>query len=205
MQGPIEIIAGLGNPGVEYRDTRHNAGFWLLDAMARQLGVEFRAERRFQAGTARAVLGGHACHLLKPVTFMNRSGQAVAALARYYRIPLESILVVHDEIDLPAGTARLKRGGGHGGHNGLRDIIEVFGGATGFLRLRLGVGRPASSDEVVNYVLQPPAAADRTLSQAAIDDALAVLPLVVAGQTASAMNRLHRRQNDAAGDNTESE
>lgn len=205
MHGPIEIIAGLGNPGVEYEATRHNAGFWLLDALARRLGVGFKAERRFQAETARADLDGHACHLLKPVTYMNRSGQAVAALARYYRIPVERILVVHDEIDLPAGTARLKRGGGHGGHNGLRDIIEAFGGAVGFLRLRLGVGRPASSDEVVNYVLRAPSATDRTLILGAIDDALAVLPLVVAGQTERAMNRLHRRQVDPRDDNSEPE
>lgn len=202
MQGPIEVIAGLGNPGAEYRDTRHNAGFWLLDALARELGAVFKPERRFQAETARATLDGHACHLLKPVTFMNRSGQAVAALARYYRVPLEHLLVVHDEIDLPAGTARLKRGGGHGGHNGLRDVIEVFDGATGFLRLRLGVGRPASSDEVVSYVLRPPSAADRALIRTAIDDAIAVLPLVAAGQTERAMNRLHRRQNESGDDNT---
>lgn len=200
MQGPIEVIAGLGNPGAVYQDTRHNAGFWLLDALARELGAVFKPERRFQAETARATLDGYACHLLKPVTFMNRSGQAVAAHAHYYRIPLERILVVHDEIDLPAGTTRLKRGGGHGGHNGLRDIIEVFGGATEFLRLRLGVGRPASGDEVVSYVLRPPSAADRTLIRAAIDDAIAVLPLVVAGQSERAMNRLHRRQIDRRDD-----
>jgi PTH1 family peptidyl-tRNA hydrolase len=202
LQGPIEIIAGLGNPGAEYQDTRHNAGFWLLDALAREYGAVFKPERRFQAETARATLDGRACHLLKPDTFMNRSGQAVAALARYYRVPLERVLVVHDEIDLPAGAARLKRGGGHGGHNGLRDIIEVYGGATEFMRLRLGVGRPASSDEVVNYVLHPPSAADRTLIRAAIDDAIAVLPLVVAGQAELAMNRLHRRQSDHRDDNT---
>lgn len=196
MQGPIEIIAGLGNPGAEYRDTRHNAGFWLLDALAQRCGAEFKAERRFQAETARADLDGYTCHLLKPQTFMNRSGQAVAALARYYRIPIESVLVVHDEIDLPAGTVRLKRGGGHGGHNGLRDIIEVFGGATGFLRLRLGVGRPDHSDQVVNYVLHAPSAGDRQAIDTAIADALAVLPQVVAGQGERAMNRLHRRREE---------
>jgi PTH1 family peptidyl-tRNA hydrolase len=138
---------------------------------------------------------------------MNRSGQAVAALARYYRVPIERILVVHDEIDLPPGTVRLKRGGGHGGHNGLRDIIEAFGGAAGFLRLRLGVGRPAASDEVVNYVLHAPSAADRTLIGTAIDAAVAVLPLVVAGETERAMNRLHRRPDGKKEDNgnTESE
>lgn len=198
MSAPIEVIAGLGNPGGEYQDTRHNAGFWLLDDLARQLGVEFRAERRFHAETARADLDGHPCHLLKPVTFMNRSGQAVAALARYYRVPLERILVVHDEIDLPPGIARLKRGGGHGGHNGLRDIIEVFGGAADFLRLRLGVGRPARSDDVVNYVLHAPSVTDRALIRTAIDDAIAVLPLVVSGESGRAMNRLHRRRDDNA-------
>lgn len=196
MSAPIEVIAGLGNPGAEYRETRHNAGFWLLDEFARRVGVEFRSERRFQAETARAELDGHPCHLLKPMTFMNRSGQAVAALARYYRIPVERILVVHDEIDLPPGAARFKRGGGHGGHNGLRDIIEVFGGATDFLRLRLGVGRPGSSSEVVNYVLHPPSIADRALIQGAVEEAIAVLPLAVSGQPERAMNHLHRRRDE---------
>ncbi|MBK9131575.1 MAG: aminoacyl-tRNA hydrolase [Gammaproteobacteria bacterium] len=196
MSAPIEVIAGLGNPGAEYRDTRHNAGFWLLDELARRAGAEFRSERRFQSETARAELDGRPCHLLKPLTFMNRSGQAVAALVRYYRIPVERILVVHDEIDLPAGTARFKRGGGHGGHNGLRDIIEVFGGATDFLRLRLGVGRPGSADEVVSYVLHPPSAADRTLIDTAIGEAIGVLPLALDGQSERAMNHLHRRRDE---------
>ncbi len=196
MSAPIEVIAGLGNPGAEYRETRHNAGFWLLDELAHRAGAEFRSERRFQSETARAELDGHPCHLLKPMTFMNRSGQAVAALVRYYRIPVERILVVHDEIDLPPGTARIKRGGGHGGHNGLRDIIEVFGGATDFLRLRVGVGRPGSADEVVNYVLHPPSAADRTLIDTAIGEAIEVLPLVLAGQPERAMNHLHRRRDE---------
>lgn len=196
MSAPIEVIAGLGNPGAEYRETRHNAGFWLLDELARRAGAEFRSERRFQSETARAELDGHPCHLLKPMTFMNRSGQAVAALARYYRIPVECILVVHDEIDLPPGTARFKRGGGHGGHNGLRDIIEVFGGATDFLRLRLGVGHPGSAGEVVNYVLHPPSAADRTLIDTAIGEAIGVLPLALSGQSERAMNHLHRRRDE---------
>ncbi|MCC6207201.1 MAG: aminoacyl-tRNA hydrolase [Gammaproteobacteria bacterium] len=196
MSAPIEVIAGLGNPGAEYRDTRHNAGFWLLDDLARRAGAEFRSERRFQGETARAEIDGLPCHLLKPTTFMNRSGQAVAALARYYRIPVERILVVHDEIDLPPGAARFKRGGGHGGHNGLRDIIEVFGGATDFLRLRLGVGHPGSAAAVVNYVLHPPSAADRTLIDTAIGEAIEVLPLALAGQSERAMNRLHRRRDE---------
>lgn len=197
MQGPIEIIAGLGNPGTDYQDTRHNAGFWLLDTVARQFGVDFRPERRFHAETARATLDGHPCHLLKPATFMNRSGRSVVALAHYYRIPVERILVVHDEIDLPPGAVRLKRGGGHGGHNGLRDVIDAFGGETGFLRLRLGVGRPATSDEVVSYVLRPPPAAERALIREAIDAAIAVLPLVVCGELGRAMNRLHPRKQNA--------
>lgn len=196
MSAPIEVIAGLGNPGGEYRETRHNAGFWLLDGLARRVGAEFRTERRFQAETARVELDGHPCHLLKPMTFMNRSGQALAALVRYYRIPVGHILVVHDEIDLPPGTARFKRGGGHGGHNGLRDIIEVFGGAADFLRLRLGVGHPGRSDEVVHYVLHPPSGTDRTLILGAIEEAIAVLPLAVSGQPERAMNQLHRRRDE---------
>lgn len=198
MQPPVELIVGLGNPGDKYERTRHNAGFWFIDALARRAGAELRSEKRFLGETARADVDGRACHLLKPATFMNRSGQSVAALARYFRIPVESILVVHDEIDLPPGTARLKRGGGHGGHNGLRDIVSALGG--GFARLRLGVGHPGSSDEVVDYVLRTPSAAERALIEEAMDAAAAVLPQVLAGEMEKAMNRLHTRKDNGATD-----
>lgn len=191
MQPPVELIAGLGNPGERHGQTRHNAGFWLLDALARRLGAEFIAESRFSGDTASGDIGGQRVRLIKPSTYMNRSGQAVGALARYFRIAPENVLVVHDEIDLPPGVARLKRGGGHGGHNGLRDVIAAFGGDAGFLRLRLGVGHPGNADEVVDYVLKPPPAAERTLITDAIERSLAVLDQVVAGDIEKAMHRLH--------------
>lgn len=191
MQAPVELIAGLGNPGDKYVHTRHNAGFWLLDALARRLGAEFVPEARFSGDTASGQFDGNRLRLIKPTTFMNRSGQAVGALARYFRIPPERVLVVHDELDLPPGVARIKRGGGHGGHNGLRDIIAAFGGDAGFLRLRLGIGHPGQADQVVDYVLRSPPAAERELIVEAIDRALAVLPQVVAGDTEKAMHRLH--------------
>lgn len=191
MQPPIELIVGLGNPGDKYDRTRHNAGFWLVDCVARRAGAEFKPERRFFGETAQAAVDGAICRLLKPTTFMNKSGRAVAALAGYFRIPIERILVVHDDIDLPPGSARLKRGGGHGGHNGLRDIVSALGGDGGFARLRLGVGHPGRSDEVVDYVLRTPPTGERDLIVEAIDEAVAVLPLVVAGEVEKAMNRLH--------------
>jgi peptidyl-tRNA hydrolase, PTH1 family len=191
LQPPVELIAGLGNPGDKYSRTRHNAGFWLLDALAQRLGAEFMPEPRFNGETASGDIDGRRVRLIKPATFMNRSGQAVGALARYFRIAPESVLIVHDEIDLPPGAVRIKRGGGHGGHNGLRDIIAAFGGDAGFLRLRIGVGHPGSADEVVEYVLQAPPAAERSLILEAIGRALVVLAQVVAGDTEKAMHRLH--------------
>ncbi len=196
MQPPVELIAGLGNPGDKYSQTRHNAGFWLLDALARRLGAEFMPEPRFNGETANGEIGGRRVRLIKPATFMNLSGQAVGAVARYFRIAPESVLVVHDEIDLPPGVVRIKRGGGHGGHNGLRDIVSVFGGDAGFLRLRIGVGHPGNADEVVDYVLKTPPADERSLILEAIDRALAVLAQVVAGDTEKAMHRLHSARDE---------
>jgi PTH1 family peptidyl-tRNA hydrolase len=186
----IQLIAGLGNPGPEYERTRHNAGFWFVDALARQRGDSLRHENRFHGEAGRIARDDHECRVLKPLTFMNRSGQAVSALAKFYRIPPESILVVHDELDLPPGTARLKKGGGHGGHNGLRDIISALGG-NGFLRLRLGIGHPGHRDDVVDYVLRKASREDEGLIEQAIDDALAVVPLLLAGEVERAMHQLH--------------
>ncbi|HEB98046.1 MAG TPA: aminoacyl-tRNA hydrolase [Thiotrichales bacterium] len=186
----VQLIVGLGNPGPRYERTRHNAGFWFVDELVRRQACSLRNEARFHGDAARCSIDGHDCRLLKPHTFMNRSGQAVAALARFYRIPPEAILVVHDEIDLPPGTARLKRGGGHGGHNGLRDIIARLGSRE-FLRLRLGVGHPGHRDQVVDYVLHRPPVEEQTAIESAMDEALAVLPLVVAGELEQAMHRLH--------------
>src|SRR5690554_4806125 len=162
------IIAGLGNPGSQYEHTRHNVGFWLLGRLAADLGTDFSVQNRFHGQLAQASLAGEKLWLLKPLTFMNRSGQSVAALANFYKIPLQNMLVVHDELDLEPGIARLKRDGGHGGHNGLRDIIAQAGGRD-FLRCRLGIGHPGHSRQVSDYVLSRPSAADRQHVETAID------------------------------------
>ena len=186
----VQLIVGLGNPGPEYEATRHNAGFWFVDAVARRWHGQFRAEKKFHGDVARVTLDGHEVWLLKPGTFMNRSGQSVQAMARFYRIPPEAMLVAHDELDLPPGTARLKQGGGHGGHNGLRDIIDKLG-TRDFLRLRLGIGHPGDSRQVTGYVLKKPGQDDRLAIEQAIDRSLDVLPDVIAGNLQAAMNRLH--------------
>lgn len=186
----IELIVGLGNPGNEYRDTRHNAGFWWLDEVLRASGAQLRPEARFHAETARTTLHGRSVRLLRPTTYMNRSGRAVAALAGFYRLPPEAILVVHDEIDLPPGTVKLKQGGGHGGHNGLRDIIAVLGSRE-FYRLRLGVGHPGHRDDVIDYVLRRPAPEERQAIEQAVDKSLRWLPEILADQMQRAMTGLH--------------
>ncbi|GAB4346773.1 MAG: aminoacyl-tRNA hydrolase [Gammaproteobacteria bacterium] len=189
-EGKIQLIVGLGNPGPEYRDTRHNAGFWFLDELARRYSFEFRPESRFFGETARARIEGQDTRLLKPTTYMNHSGRAVSAMAGFFRIPVEAILVVHDEIDLPPGVARLKRGGGHGGHNGLRDVIAALGSRE-FSRLRLGVGHPGQRDEVVDYVLRKPTREERNQIEASIDQAFDVLPDLLANRWQRAMTTLH--------------
>jgi peptidyl-tRNA hydrolase, PTH1 family len=188
---PVQLVAGLGNPGPKYTETRHNAGFWFADALARRHGGTFRQENKFAGEVARITLGGRDVWLLKPQTFMNRSGQSLKLLAAFYRIPVEAILVVHDEIDLPPGEARLKRGGGHGGHNGLRDIMAHLGG--NFLRLRLGVGHPGDKDQVVDYVLHRPTREEETDLLGSIDRALDVMPEVAAGELERAMHKLHSK------------
>ncbi len=188
----VRLIAGLGNPGAEYEQTRHNAGFWFLDAVGREWGGDFRREAKFHGEVCRISIAGHSLWLLKPDTWMNRSGQAVARLSRFYKIPLEQILVAHDDLDLPPGTIRLKQGGGHGGHNGLRDIVSLLGG-NGFLRLRIGIGHPGSRDEVTPFVLGRPSAQERTLIDEAIERAVRELPGIVKGDLQKAMNHLHSR------------
>ena len=189
----IQLIVGLGNPGSEYEPTRHNAGFWFVDEFARRCRQDFRTEPRFNSEVARCQLDGDECRLQKPLTFMNRSGQAVGALMRFFKIPVEQILVVHDELDLSPGVIRLKKGGGHGGHNGLRDLISHLG-SKDFHRLRVGIGHPGHRDQVVGYVLKKPSGEDRRLIEDAIYDALDVMPDVIAGQLDKAMNTLHARQ-----------
>lgn len=190
MSARIELIVGLGNPGRDYADTRHNAGFWFVEAVARKYGGSFKAEKKFQGETARALIDGHEVWLLKPDTFMNLSGQSVLALMQFYKINLANILVVHDDLDLPAGVARLKQGGGHGGHNGLRDITSRCGG-NGFQRLRLGIGHPGDKSRVTGHVLSKVTHDDQRAIEDAIAAAMDVLPLVIAGEFPRAMNKLH--------------
>jgi peptidyl-tRNA hydrolase, PTH1 family len=152
MSSSIKLIVGLGNPGPEYLMTRHNAGFWFVDALANKLSLSFSQDKKSQSELCRYQNGSIDCWLCKPQTYMNDSGSAVQSLVSYYKIPMQQVMVVHDEIDLLPGTTRLKKGGGHGGHNGLRDIIQRTGNSE-FLRLRIGVGHPGSKDRVVPYVL----------------------------------------------------
>ena len=186
----VQLIVGLGNPGAEYEQTRHNAGFWFVDELARINQCPLRKEARFHAEVGRCTLHGHDCRLQKPITFMNRSGQAVIALTDFLRIPPSEILVVHDELDLLPGTVRLKKGGGHGGHNGLRDLIAHLG-TQDFMRLRVGIGHPGDRNQVVDYVLHRPSREERDQIDAAIQRALDVMPLAVAGEFERAMHKLH--------------
>jgi PTH1 family peptidyl-tRNA hydrolase len=193
LSSPVQLIVGLGNPGPKYEQTRHNVGFAFVDELARTKGATFRAESKFHGDVCKLSLGGSDLWLLKPTTFMNLSGKAVAALARFYKLDPESVLVVHDELDIPPGELRLKQGGGHGGHNGLRDIIAQLGSRE-FYRLRVGIGHPGSSREVTNYVLGKASGDERQLIEQAIDDALRELPLILEGEWQKAMNHLHSRK-----------
>ena len=196
MPTPIRLIAGLGNPGRGYGGTRHNAGFWFADALASKLRAVFSHESRFTADIARA----GDVRICKPMTFMNLSGQSVAALARFFDIVPDAILVVHDELDLRPGEAKMKLGGGHAGHNGLRDIHARLGSAD-FWRLRLGIGHPRNTAlperEVIDYVLKPPDAVDRAAIDAAIDRSLGAWPDIAAGEMERAMMIVHTRPRDA--------
>lgn len=186
----IKLIVGLANPGPEYAATRHNAGAWLLEALARDCGLSLRLEAKFQGVTANLLLQGQSCRLLIPVTFMNRSGQAVRAMANFYQIAPEEMLVVHDELDLAPGICRLKSEGGHGGHNGLRDIIAHLS-TNKFHRLRLGIGHPGKDKDVSDYVLSRPCRDDQMRIETAISGGLEVLPLLLAGDISQAMQKLH--------------
>jgi PTH1 family peptidyl-tRNA hydrolase len=186
---PIQLIVGLGNPGEEYARTRHNAGFWLLDVLAARHGGRFRMERKFNAEVAMLSIAGNDVRLLKPATFMNRSGQPIQAAATYLKIPPECILVAHDDLDLPPGVARLKHGGGAGGHNGLRDAIAHLGPA--FWRLRLGIGHPGNRAEVIDYVLNRASREEEALIRGAVEDAAEVIPVLLGSGDQPAMLRLH--------------
>jgi len=185
----IRLIVGLGNPTARYEKTRHNAGFWFVDGAARDLRVSVRPEARFHGCFGRGdALGG--LMLLKPSTYMNRSGSAVATVVSYFKLKPDQLLVVHDELDLAPGVARLKSGGGHGGHNGLKDILAHLGTAD-FLRLRLGIGHPGDRARVADYVLDAPNGVDGALIDEAIQRGLLELEDIVRGETARAMNRLN--------------
>lgn len=186
----IKLIVGLGNPGPEYSNTRHNAGVWLLEELAKKEGATFQIEPKFFGQLTRVAVGPHSCWLLLPTTYMNLSGKAVSAVSHFYRIDPNEILVVHDELDLPVGTTRLKFGGGAGGHNGLTSIINSIQ-SKDFTRLRVGIGRPARVEAVVNYVLQRPSLDDKIMIDRSIEQALKIIPDLAKGDLQKAMKDLH--------------
>ncbi len=190
MPSVIKLIVGLGNPGPEYSGTRHNAGFWFIDVLAARFSLKFRPEVKFQSEVCRIDTPEYNCWLGKPMTFMNKSGYAVFAIANFYKIPVEEILVIHDEIDLDAGIVRLKQGGGHGGHNGLRDIIEQMG-SSDFKRLRIGISHPGSREYVTPHVLSSPNGNDHALIMDAIKRSMDVIPQILSGDFQKAINKLH--------------
>ncbi len=186
---PLKLVVGLGNPGAQYARTRHNAGWWFLDALLARYAGQWRHERQQQADLARIRIEDHELWLLKPHSFMNRSGGPVGAVASFYRIGAPEILIVHDDIDLPPGIARLKQGGGHGGHNGVRDVIAHLGPE--FWRLRIGVGHPGAKDLVLDAVLDRPSPEEQALIDTALERALGVLPELLREGAQKAMQRLH--------------
>ena len=188
----IQLLVGLGNPGAEYEDTRHNAGFWWIDEVAASHSARLQLESKFSGHAGRVKLGDHEAWLLKPNTFMNASGRSVGAIAKFYKIPPEAILVIHDELDLPPSGVKLKKGGGHGGHNGLKDIAAHLG-TNDFWRLRLGIGHPGDRNAVVNFVLHAPSRDEMSLIQDNIDTSAHLLPMLLAGQFEAAMLKLHTK------------
>jgi len=187
---PIKLIAGLGNPGEKYAKTRHNAGFLFLDALCEHLGVSLKADKNCFGRTAKVTLTDHELRLLAPDTFMNLSGKSLIAATQYYKIPMSSVLVAHDELDLDVGIARLKLGGGHGGNNGLRDIIQKTA-TKDFARLRIGIGHPGVGRDVSGYVLKPANKDDQTKIDVSIAESLRVIDLIAQGEFPRAMNELH--------------
>ena len=189
----IKLLVGLGNPGPEYEDTRHNAGFWWIDAVARELKVSLAPERNYHGLVARTQVDGRPLWLLEPQTFMNVSGKSVAALARFFKIAPQEILVAHDEMDLEPGDAKLKLGGSHAGHNGLRDLHAQLGTAD-YWRLRIGVGHPGVKSEVVGWVLKKPMPDQRDAIEASITRSVQALPLLLTGEMEKAMVKIHTRK-----------
>jgi PTH1 family peptidyl-tRNA hydrolase len=193
MNSPIKLIVGLGNPGTEYHHTRHNAGADFISELARQYSVTLAADSKFFGFTGRALINQRDIRLLIPTTFMNLSGKAVAAIAQFYKIEPESILVAHDELDIPPGDARLKIGGGHGGHNGLRDTIKCLGNNKNFARLRIGIDHPGNAKLVSNYVLKKAPANEYQQIEDSIYAATRIIPLLTEGKWNDAMKELHTK------------
>ena len=194
MSSHVSIIAGLGNPEERYAKTLHNAGFWVVDELARRGNIELKYEKRFDADIGKVSIGGSDVWLVKPQSYMNLSGGPVRAVLDYYRMTVDQLLVVHDEIDLPPGTVRLKKGGGHGGHNGLRDIIRHCG--NDFRRLRLGVGHPGEKDKVTGYVLKRASNKEEAVLEKSVDEAADIIPVIVDGGLNEAMKALHTKQDE---------
>lgn len=186
---PLRAVVGLGNPGADYEHTRHNAGFWFVQRLAEAMGERFRAERRFRAAFARGRLGETELMLLKPATFMNSSGESIQPFMAYYKLKAPEILVVHDDMDLPAGVARFKMAGGHGGHNGLRSIHQHIG--NNYARLRIGIGHPGDRNEVLNYVLGRPGKAETSAIDTALDAALDAFNVLLTSGWDKATQQLH--------------
>ena len=183
---------GLGNPGPQYEATRHNVGAWWLQDVAEQEGVELKPEKKFKGLAGKFISVSKACHLLLPTTYMNESGQSVQPTAQFYKIPSQNILVAHDDLDLPVGTVRLKQGGGHGGHNGLRDIIKRLG-TPDFARLRIGIGHPGDKRLVHDYVLKKPSGSDEEVIRGALAETMPYLSKILAGAFEPVMNTLHTK------------
>ncbi|RDE92074.1 aminoacyl-tRNA hydrolase [Aggregatibacter aphrophilus] len=187
----IKLIVGLGNPGDKYADTRHNAGEWLIARLARRFNVTLNAENKFSGYVGKTLINSKEIRFLVPMTFMNLSGKAVGALANFYRIKPEEILVLHDELDLPPGSVKLKLGGGHGGHNGLKDIVAALGNNNNFYRLRIGIGHPGHRDLVAGYVLNKPSPSEREVLEKALDEAANCVELLFKDGIVKATNRLN--------------
>lgn len=190
----VQLIVGLGNPGPEYDQTRHNAGAFFVERLASAQGVNLSFDKKYFGLTGKFSYQGRDIRLLIPTTYMNRSGQAVAALANFFRIKPEEILVAHDELDMPPGVCKLKQGGGHGGHNGLRDIIACLANQNNFHRLRIGIGHPGQSSQVSNYVLSRAPRSEQDLTNTSIEFALGVLPDLLDGNFSRAMQQLHSQK-----------
>jgi PTH1 family peptidyl-tRNA hydrolase len=188
---PLKLIVGLGNPGPEYARTRHNAGFWFVEELARRTGGTFRSDSRHQGELSKVQIAGTDVWLLKPMTFMNRSGGPTQSVASFYKIPVESVLVAYDDLDFPAGSIKLRQGGGAGGHNGIRDTLTQVG--DNFWRLRIGIGHPGDRSAVLNYVLGRPSPEDTRLIEEAVSAGLDVVPVLISDGGQKATHKLHNR------------